>query len=291
MTDQLFAGAVTFEPSAEQLEVTCRQLALFWPNCAIVDNSVSSQGRRSVERASTASKIPLVGGGTNTGTSGGLNELVRIASRDGSRWLLYLDQDSRLDDAFVARLASLDSLDPSVAAVGSTYARDRAQEPILDSSRWSNDFIRVGYVIASGTCWRLDSLLAVGGCDERFFLDLVDHELCLRLRRAGQTILVDRRRRIWHPIGDDSVTGPFGIQSSLHPAWRRRLMWRNSVLLVRRYWREFPSDCCRHMCVRLVETVLGQMRWPGRLYVVQALIGALQGAAASKARRGLPLSV
>ncbi len=60
---------------------------------------------------------------------------------------------------------------------------------------------------ATAACWlaRTDALGAVHGFDERFFLYYEDNDLCLRLRKAGWSILVEPAAQAHHLNGASSL--------------------------------------------------------------------------------------
>ena len=276
-------AVVTYEPTAGQLEMLGAQLGSRSLEVVVWDNSTSASARRDVQLACEASGFTLLRGSANEGTGVALNAFVRHASASGHEWFTYFDQDSRVPPAFLDLLGDLAGLPDDVAAVGATY--DDASSGIGAHSGGSGPW-PARYVIASGTSWRVSALKHVDGADEAMFLDLVDHELCLRLRRADLRILVDPRRRLAHAIGEDGrhIVGPFAV--TRHPSWRRVMMWRNSTILVRRYGTTFPLECARHVLVRCAETLVGTVVYRKPSWMSTAARGVAQGLRGG-GRRGL----
>lgn len=271
MTHQL-VGAIFFEPdSPAAVAEVCAQLLTLSDDPVVVDNSTSDQAVALVREVCAQHGVELLGDGSNHGTAGGINRLLRTARERDRDWLTYFDQDSRVTGDYRARLDALDTVADDVAAVGSIFD-DRTGPAYgagpLEARR---------YLIASGTSWRVDAVIDAGWCDEGMFLDVVDIELCMRLRAAGRRIVVDPARLLEHHIGSDQVHLLGRVPTSRHPAWRRRLMWRNSVVLARRYARTFPAEVARHLAIRVVETVGGAVHYRSPRWLWWALRGLVDG--------------
>ena len=270
-------AAITFEPDALTVERVCRQLSSLSSLCAVYDNSTTTTAQELVDDAGVEFGVPVLRGTGNRGTAGGINELTRRAVEVAAEWLTYFDQDTILPPGFGATMPALAELDTKVAAVGSLMDH---QTP--GQIRWSS----ARFLIASGTSWRVQALVDVDGCDQDMFLDVVDQELCLRLRLQGWRLVTDQRRLMHHPIGDDAVRH-YKILVSTHPLWRRQLMWRNTTVLARRYARTAPVEVMRLFAGRAAETLSGMLTGRGRGWATAAREGFAEGRRASRSRRGL----
>ena len=72
---------------------------------------------------------------------------------------------------------------------------------------------RVGFIPGTAMAIAADAWRAVGGFDERFFLYHEDLDLCLRLRRAGRTLVFEPGMACTHFLG--AATGS-ATQSALY---------------------------------------------------------------------------
>jgi rhamnosyltransferase len=90
-------------------------------------------------------------------------------------------------------------------------------------------------VITSGMLVRRSALERVGAFREDFFVDFVDIDFCLRLRRAGLRIVQDQRLKLPHSLGDRRVhgVGPLRIQVVHYPVWRLYWIARGASTLMR----------------------------------------------------------
>lgn len=297
MTDQpLLAASITFEPTELQVRQTVRNLLACSARSAVLDNSESLEVRQLVKRSCRQANVTYLTTGTNCGTAAGLNKLVDHAMALDLPWLLYFDQDSSfgVDFTDAARSAAeYARMNPSVAAIGSSICAVGSDG--ADSSDSPDDlrFHPATYVIASGTLIRVAAIKAVGGFDEDLFLDTVDHECCLRLKVLGWHVLRDGARRLEHDVGTDSRAVPGGQlpRVTRHPMWRRQLMWRNSIIICRRYFRWFPLAMLKHLALRTADTLLCAVIYRDIGYVRGALQGIRAGMSSEAAAVAAKYSV
>jgi GT2 family glycosyltransferase len=101
----------------------------------------------------------------------------------------------------------------------------------------------VDLVISSGSLMRRQAIEAVGLPRADFFMDFVDYEHCLRLRRHGFKIAVVRDSHLDHVLGDPSKFKILGRTTywTDHLPWRVYYMSRNEVFTI---WRSYPE--CRN---------------------------------------------
>jgi len=101
----------------------------------------------------------------------------------------------------------------------------------------------VDVVISSGTLVRGDIVLDVGLPRSDFFMDFVDFEYCLRLRKHGYQIGVVRDSFLDHAIGTPRKVKLLGFSTvwSDHAPYREFYLWRNYVYTIGEYSPNFKS--------------------------------------------------
>ncbi len=170
----------------------------------------------------------------NIGVSGALAVAHRRA-RD-HEWLLTLDQDSSVDAGFVRALASSSAArDPRVAMIGPLVV-DSSSGDVLQGSPEGSSPTRTRLIITSGALCRVAALDDVGGFREDLFIDHVDHDICLRLRRRGWTVFLEHAVTMRHSIGQmrsHGLVGGLAVRNSHHSADRQYYKYRNYILLVK----------------------------------------------------------
>ena len=83
---------------------------------------------------------------------------------------------------------------------------------------------------------RTSDLIEIGTFDESLFIDCVDHDICLRLRRHDKIVFEATALAMSHSIGDATRHRKFGIWFTCtnHSAIRRYYMTRNQLEVSRR---------------------------------------------------------
>jgi rhamnosyltransferase len=100
----------------------------------------------------------------------------------------------------------------------------------------------IGYAITSGNLVRVSLFDQIGLYDEGFFIDCIDFDFCLRLRRAGYAVHRVPAALMQHQLGEP-VEVPNAVRKfyALHSPVRRYYMYRNFMYMAERYLFEFPG--------------------------------------------------
>jgi len=213
----------------------------------IVDNGSSEESLQPVAACALGLGASLVRLGANRGVAAALNVGVRFAVDCGCSWLATFDQDSQPTPGMIEEMLRVLRSYPDAEHVGVLSPRRvdprsgfTVREP---GSAESNDAWRpIPTSMTSGSLVNLAAIAKVGGFEDALFIDYVDHEFCLRLRRHGFRILEASRARLVHSLGAlERRRFIFGRVSVTHHATvRRYYMTRNRLILWRRYWRREP---------------------------------------------------
>lgn len=189
----------------------------------------------------------------NLGVGAALNQGLEHTLRRGCRWLLTLDQDTRCDaDLVPALLRVHESCGPGVAVIGGNYFDPRSGRTEVPEAEggWSEKIT----VITSGSLIDANLAQRIGGFREDYFIDQLDHEFCLRVRRHGGRIVISRKVVMAHSVGGpDGAYVPLWGPFPHHPPLRKYYITRNSLVTIADYWRQEPGWCTR----RLARLVLG----------------------------------
>ncbi len=191
--------------------------ALDYPDFAVVlvDNGCADFAERSFDRGP---EIVYVRSERNLGFAGGCNLALEHANRLGAELVWFLNNDALPEPGSLTRLVTA-ARRTHAAILGPKILRDATVPPRLDSAAVSIDarsgrFKLVGHdEIDRGQLDNLSQVDAVTGCamlvnstvanrlggfDERYFLYLEDLDLCLRARRAGESIVAVPEARVHH---------------------------------------------------------------------------------------------
>ncbi|HET9169737.1 MAG TPA: glycosyltransferase [Actinospica sp.] len=219
-------------------------------------------------------RVTVLRTGSNRGLAGALNLGLAQVPADAEA-VLFLDQDSVLPAELVTGLAAhlddetIDVVGPTPvdAATGDRYERTADRHAALDDRP---------SIITSGMVVRRSAFAAVPGFREDFFVDCVDSDFCLRVRRSGRRVVRDAALVLPHSIGSgrDHGLGPVNVRVLHYPAWRHYWIARNGLVLSR----EFPAE--RGFALT---NALFMARW----LVVTALFDEHRGSSVPAVLRGL----
>ncbi len=185
-------------------------------------------------------RVKVLRPGANLGLAAALNLGIAELPEDAEAVLL-LDQDSALPGEVVAALAAY--LDDPTIGIAAPTPWDAAHDSSYDNlAALRSQVADRTDVITSGMLIRRDALERVGRFREDFFVDFVDIDFCLRLRRTGLRIVQDQRLKLPHSLGDRRPhrLGPLRVQVVHYPAWRLYWIARGAATLLRENLRRDP---------------------------------------------------
>lgn len=228
----------------------------------VVDNASSDATPKIVKQ-----KFPqatLLANACNTGAGGGYAQGLEYAYQRGYEWVWLLDGDSLPQASALEELAkafaSLRSTHPRIGILASSPVNPLTNER-YDGFLWRGRFVGLPKELAmSQEPFPLDTAISSGCLVSRrviedvglpradFFMDFVDHEYNLRVRRNGYEIIYVPASIIYHEIGESRVIksriiraiarlatkGPLGVEAP----WRQYYMVRNQLYS---FWHEFRN--------------------------------------------------
>ena len=216
----------------------------------------------------------------NAGLARAINQLCEKARQSGFEWLVLFDQDSRVPANFRAGLCEcMRVLDAPPALLAANYETEILGQRFIGYSVGA-DKPATELVVAlnSGSMIDLAVHETIGGHDEDFFVDHVDHEYCLRLAQYGYRVLGTPRPLFRHEVGNIACVRRFGRvwQSSGHSVERRREWACGLVRLAKRYWSLRPAWVLARLCVELPRNLLAMLLLERRKAAkLKAVLGGL----------------
>lgn len=220
----------------------------------VVDNA-SADGTREL-LAAQYPEVTVLNLPENRGVGGALSAgLAYTTTIKKHDWTWLLDDDSvPLPDGLQRLLGGFQQLGEATSdiAILAPVAVHQETQLATPGYLWRNGLRLPGVeatnqevffadiVISSGTLIRKEAIETVGLPRADFFMDFVDHELCLRLRRHGYRIAVVTGCRLSHAIGEPRRINFFGFQKawSDHAPWREYYMTRNEIFTI---WAFYPD--------------------------------------------------
>ena len=234
-------GAVTRLPAVRDLRPQVDGLVLVRNGSNSVGDGATAEDDTGidVEPGTTVLAFP-----NNRGTARAWNAALSLARERGYRYLYLLDQDSVPSPGAVAAAVARIEVD-GAAAVVQPPAPARTRLPV-DPFPWNT--------AASGSLYDVAAVEAVGGFDERLFVDEVDHELLARMVGDGRPVAVLDTPTVDHRAGRPRQVSILGRTATVsgHDSGRRRLQGFSAGVLVRRYATEAPPTASRLLVRHLV---------------------------------------
>lgn len=212
-----------------------------------VDNS-EGDTPAAVSAIAELDKVTLVSNRGNEGIARALNIGAQRALAEGFDFLLTMDQDSSAAPDMVARMLAC-LAGRGVAQVGIVSPFHVTKSGHLPGRDVCQDVMTP---MTSGCLLNLAVYRAVGPFRDDFFIDFVDNEYCLRLRKHGFGVYRANRARLEHSVGDTHKYGPFIATN--HSPLRRYYKTRNRFLVFREYRKDFPGHCLFDL-VRLAKEI------------------------------------
>lgn len=174
----------------------------------------------------------------NLGIATALNIACKMAVDKGFDWLLTMDQDSSfMADDLSKMIADIDAIEARYGKVGIITPYHVLAEGFTEALK--EDFTVRKIAMTSGNLLNLKAYQVAGAFEEKLFMDLVDYEYCLRLRKNTYNIIQDNKVRLKHLLGNFRIHRFFGkkIGISNHNYQRRYYMTRNSLIVGARHYK------------------------------------------------------
>lgn len=191
-------------------------------------------------------RVLYIFNGSNKGIAEAQNTALRRAIELGKyTHVVFLDQDSRVDDTYPNSIANefcfvddghLAILGPSVFHIddGTEYCSVVHHYETTDSG-----FSQRPHVISSGSCVSIFAIERVGMFDSRLFIDYVDFEWCWRAISKGYHCGITNKLTIYHKVGQRELSiGKYKVIISA--PGRYYYQYRNFLWLVRRKYVPLP---------------------------------------------------
>lgn len=239
MAEPVITAVVTAYHPDDRLSAVIDAALVTCADVIVVDNTPA--GEASSAEDLTAADVHVLRSGRNGGLAGALNDAVRALPRE-TEAVLVLDQDSVLPTGLVSALAA-HLADPTIGVIAPTPV-DAADGRTYDRFAPTGDgLVDRDTVITSGMLVRREVLETAGAFRDEFFVDWVDNDFCLKLRRNGVRIVQDTTTLLPHSIGDRREHRFAGLTVKVlrYSAWRHYWITRNGLVMIRENLRSNPG--------------------------------------------------
>lgn len=169
---------VLYKPNNQMLENVIK-ISNYVDNLVIVDNSEDN-----IDYFENADNIIYKKMDNNVGLAKAFNVGFTFFIDNCFDWVVYFDQDTNIDDKMKKNYFDKIEYKSNVAVYTPQYEIDRKKKPIL-----TEEFANVKWTMTSASIFNVKIFSKIGGFDERYFLDVVDYEYCLKAIKNGFLIV------------------------------------------------------------------------------------------------------
>ena len=226
---KVIAGIVTYNPNLTKLRENLSAVVTQVTHTVIIDNG-SENANDIKELATGFSNVEVIFNAENRGIASALNQIFNKASDEAAEYVITLDQDSEIYPDLIKTYLEYECL-------GDSFTCLRRDRNFLVESGEKEEIEYVESCITSGNLVKLDAWKAVGGFNERLFIDMVDVDFCYRLNAKGYRIVRINRYGMLHEIGDGSYISLFGRKhfTGNYSAFRKYYIFRNMSYVIQKY--------------------------------------------------------
>lgn len=201
----------------------------------IFDNSENKQFLNQLKKHLKFSKMTYMTEEKNKGIAYALNICAHNARQKDYKWLLTMDQDSYFEKNTVKEMKKMINCDTAIIAPKYDIAEFYNNDPLV--------------VMTSGNLLNLKVHEQLNGFEEYFFIDMVDYEYCLKVRKNSFKITTCKKAILKHQLGNIKSKKIFNktIFYTNHNAKRRYYITRNRFLLNEMYHKDYPEFCKKEL--------------------------------------------
>lgn len=229
------AVIVLYNPSINNLK-SIDNYKTFIDKLYIVDNTEDD-----IIRFQSDDKIKYIKFADNKGIACALNLGAKEAIKDGYKFLLTLDQDSKFTSEHLREMVDfLKKYKRDDLGLISPYHELKFQQDITNGN--VEEMIEV---MTSGNIINLDAYCKVGGYDDSLFIDCVDTDYCMKLNLNHFKVLRLNYIKMKHSLGNMKIHHILNksVVSYNHDATRMYYIARNNLYINEKYKSVFPEHC------------------------------------------------
>ena len=250
----MFAGVVVLYNPNKEIIKNINSYIEYIDKLYVVDNS-SNNNKTLINKIIENKKIEYIPNYSNLGIAKALNIGAEKAINEKFNYLLTMDQDSDFSGKNLLVLINMirDYNNNKILikkfgkkekiGIFSPLHVINNDEKILGVPQ--EEFDSPINVMTSGNIINLDIYKKIGGFNEDYFIDCVDFEYCLKMRKNGFTLIRNNKSKLNHELGNLVKKNIFGkvYKTFEHNYLRRYYIVRNRNYLCKTYMDDFPEYC------------------------------------------------
>lgn len=211
----------------------------------IVDNGSNEETVRVLKKIESSSNSKIIYNDKNLGIAKALNQGVEYSKKFDYDWILTLDNDSEATKDMVASMLKWYGRYENKEEIKIIFPEyiEKKQVKNIELFKSNLDNYQYEYILfdnTSGNLVKATTFEEVGGFKEEFFIDSVDHDFCLRIKKNGGKMVKLKGVYLLHNLGDTKTIKLLGkrINCSNHSPLRRYYITRNRCFMRKIYSKE-----------------------------------------------------
>lgn len=252
--DNVAAGIVLYNPNIIELKENINAIISQVDFIILIDNCSINIEEIELEYKNI-NNVFIVKNEKNEGIAKALNQIINLCEQRRCKWVLTLDQDSVVPDNLIETYKKYLNLDKIGIITPKIIDRNYLEEKKLLIKKSEPEYEYVEKCITSASFINIRICKEIKYFDEKMFIDLVDFEYCLRLRRAGYKILKLNYIALIHQLGNLKVYNVLGkkIFVTNHSEIRNYYYSRNSIYYLKKHKKYLPK---KNIYLNLLKKIL-----------------------------------
>lgn len=205
----------------------------------IIDNGSDKEMLKYLCNIRKNNKIGIISNKTNMGIAYALNQGLSEAVKRSFKLILTMDQDSNLSQGCVDKMLKALNENSSLISVGPNYN--------CKVRKSKKEYLVVDSLITSGNLTYTNVAMSIGGYSSDLFIDSVDFDFSLSLRRTQGKLAVVSDAMMSHKLGEklEKKILNIPIRLSIHSPLRHYYMYRNHYFIMRKFGLVFTKFCIK----------------------------------------------
>lgn len=256
--EKVMAGIVSFNPDMKRLEENIKAIEKQVHQIILVDNGSKEQELLFQTIKQKFPNVLLLQNKENLGIAKALNQLLEECHKNNGRWLLTLDQDSVAPDNLMAVYSKYTDME-DVAMICPRIVDRNSNMTVEHGDDKEKEYVFVDRCITSASLMDVEKAMETGSFDESMFIDYVDFEYCIRVRKNGYRILKANGAELLHELGNTVTKSLPGkkIQVLNHSPFRKYYYVRNIIYTYRKHRDVLPGTyCVKPIAGIVIKTIL-----------------------------------
>jgi rhamnosyltransferase len=239
---KIISTVILYNPEYDVFD-NIKSYANITENLIVVDNS-TQHNKKLIKKLQDNFNVTYINNQKNLGIATALNIACKEAINLGYKWILTMDQDSKFLN-FKHYLKCLDSIkNTSNIAILAANTTWHAEKHIKEKPccTYEEKFL----AITSANLLNLTLFDEVGGFEDKLFIDMVDHDYCLKAQEKAYKILYFQDVLVEHSLGTlfkrkNLLTRKIRNKIEHNPQ-RVYYITRNFLYTWKKYAKKFPKE-------------------------------------------------